>query len=270
MTGYDVIGDVHGDLDALRHLLDELERRGARPGSAERRRVVFIGDLIDPRCAEPSPGVADALGCLELARHWVEERGAHCLLGNHELNLLHFLRGLREGRSAQRQLSATLAQIESDPARWAGLEPFVRALPLHAVLADGHLRAVHAAWDGDALDQLPLRLDSEALLERAAEGGDLCAAVETVLKGPEEEGPPRADLYGKTRTRWRVHWWQHYPASAPTVVFGHYHRRDLPPTPLGPGKNAVCIDYDLAGVLVAFRHPEREFVSVPRSIAVAR
>lgn len=79
--GLDVIGDVHGSLAPLRGLLGDL---GYAPDGGyshpERRTLVFLGDLIDhgPRSLESATFVMDLCA----------GRRAHCLMGNHEYNLL--------------------------------------------------------------------------------------------------------------------------------------------------------------------------------------
>ena len=54
----DVIGDVHGELAALQSLLKKLgyDDRGRHP---DRRRLVFVGDLVDR--GPDSPGVLRAV-----------------------------------------------------------------------------------------------------------------------------------------------------------------------------------------------------------------
>jgi hypothetical protein len=80
----DVVGDVHGELGALRRLLGRLgyARDGAHP---EGRRLAFVGDLVDR--GPDTPGV------LALVRRLVEAGRAQCVLGNHEFNVL---RGVRK------------------------------------------------------------------------------------------------------------------------------------------------------------------------------
>nr|MBK7068215.1 metallophosphoesterase [Deltaproteobacteria bacterium] len=75
----DVVGDVHGELDALLSLMRVLgyDERGEHPRG---RRLVLLGDLCDR--GPDSPGV------LALARRMIEEGRAQAVLGNHELNLL--------------------------------------------------------------------------------------------------------------------------------------------------------------------------------------
>jgi serine/threonine protein phosphatase 1 len=76
-----VVGDIHGCLDMLKRLLDEIPWR---PG---RDRLIFVGDCIDrgPR----SKGVVDRiLGLIRM------DPRVTCLLGNHEAMLLDYLAGI--------------------------------------------------------------------------------------------------------------------------------------------------------------------------------
>ena len=74
----DLVGDIHGEIDALLRVLHRLgcdpERRRSR------RRLVFVGDLIDRGPDSPA--------CVELVMRLVEAGMAQVVLGNHELNLL--------------------------------------------------------------------------------------------------------------------------------------------------------------------------------------
>ena len=75
----DIIGDVHGEIDHLETLLDQLGYRanGVHPAD---RRLVFVGDLTDR--GPDSPAV------VRRVRELVEAERAQCVLGNHELNIL--------------------------------------------------------------------------------------------------------------------------------------------------------------------------------------
>ena len=71
----DIIGDIHGELDALNELLAHLgyDQFGRHP---EQRTLVFLGDLIDR--GPDSPGVIEKVSGLYFARR------AQCIFGNHE------------------------------------------------------------------------------------------------------------------------------------------------------------------------------------------
>jgi hypothetical protein len=91
MTGYDVIGDVHGHAPKLRGLLEALGYR-ERDGAYEHpeRRAVFVGDLIDRG--------PEQLETLRVARHMVDVGSALIVLGNHEFNAVAWATPNGEGR----------------------------------------------------------------------------------------------------------------------------------------------------------------------------
>jgi hypothetical protein len=75
----DIVGDIHGEIDALGSLLGHLGY--AEDGRhAEQRRLVFVGDLTDR--GPDSPAVVNLVSSL------MESERAQCILGNHELNIL--------------------------------------------------------------------------------------------------------------------------------------------------------------------------------------
>lgn len=147
----DVVGDVHGHLQALEQLLDVLgyDADGRHPAG---RRLVFVGDLGDR--GPDSPGVFD------LVMRAVERAGAACLLGNHELPIVDPDEG--EQRKAGNAWffggDADASRDEADfgpfrraePASRARIRAFCETLPL--VLEHPRLRIVHACWDAPSLD----------------------------------------------------------------------------------------------------------------------
>ena len=90
---FDVIGDVHGCLIELEMLLVQLgysvdrdeDARAVGARHPERRRAVFVGDLVDR--GPDTPGV------LRLVMGMVAAGDALCVPGNHENKLLRALRG---------------------------------------------------------------------------------------------------------------------------------------------------------------------------------
>lgn len=175
----DIIGDVHGEIDAL---LAVLHRLGCDPerGRAERP-VVFVGDLIDR--GPDSPAV------IEVVRALVEAGIGYSIAGNHELNLLMGDRKEGSGwfwddpddhwqaRGDDGSENVPFGSRPIDPRdRERTLELF-RQFPL--VLERDDLRIVHAAWHPPSVDAVrgehdlaeTSRRHSRALLERWRESG---------------------------------------------------------------------------------------------------
>ena len=191
----DIVGDVHGEIDALRSLLGHLgyDSEGRHP---QGRRLVFIGDLCDR--GPDSPAVVDWV------RQCVEAGRAQCLLGNHELLLL-----IGESRESLRwYLDPSHAELQAG-GKYAGsrvvppeLKPVFRAfferLPL--VLERPDLRLVHAAWlpdcvqalrDGPEAGALALYQSAEARIEAELQGDGTAAreAAERADHAAQLQGP---------------------------------------------------------------------------------
>ncbi len=75
----DIVGDIHGEHQALCDLLDHLGY-GANGQHPEGRSLVFVGDFCDR--GPDSPGV------LALVQRLIDAGRAVAVIGNHELNLL--------------------------------------------------------------------------------------------------------------------------------------------------------------------------------------
>jgi hypothetical protein len=261
----DVIGDIHGELDALRDLLVHLgyDRDGAHP---QGRRLAFIGDLCDR--GPDSPGV------IALVQRLMERGLAQCLLGNHELNLLRHSPKEGNGWFFQRNHDqdkgkfTTSRPADADTRRT--ISEFVAQLPV--VLERPDLRLVHAAWDDAAIGLLrecsaPTLDVYRAYARRASEiveqtGIGRRAAAELQAHGHQLEDPQaslpllenlgrldahyqmanpmrivtsgpealtRAPFFasGKWRMLDRVKWWDRYTHGTP-VMIGHYWRWPTP------------------------------------------
>lgn len=261
----DIVGDIHGELGALRDLLvhlgydDHGEHRGGR-------RLVFIGDLCDR--GPDSPAV------IAFVRRLVERGLGQCLLGNHELNLLRA--SPKEGngwyfehdhdRAKGKFMSAHAADEESR----AHIAGFVAGLPL--VLERSDLRLVHAAWDeaalallrecsaptldiykayaaratdvvqrtglgeaaaaewrehGDSLDDSAAELPLLEALGRVDALYQMANPVRVVTSGPEALASAPFFAAGKWRMLDRVRWWAGYRHDTP-VMIGHYWRWPSP------------------------------------------
>jgi hypothetical protein len=259
----DVIGDVHGEIDALVRLLQALGY-DADGRHRERRRLVFVGDLADRGPDSPA--------AFDLVMRFHATGRAQAVLGNHELNLL---RGaVKDGNGwffahdHDRERGRYVESRRATPAERERIRRFAARLPL--ALERDDLRVVHAAWHDDSLRRFDAdlaphdygaiyrRFSAEA--ERVETHAQLSAAAEreTAQYG-ERLTDPRAEVplltgigacdvhyqmsnplrvvtsgleqlatrpffaSGKWRMVDRVPWWHGYEDAA-AVVFGHYWR----------------------------------------------
>lgn len=205
MTGFDVVGDVHGYADALERLLVTLGyHRVGGVFEHPDRRVVFLGDFIDRG--------PEQLRTLEMARSMVDAGTALAVMGNHEFNAVAWATRVGDGWARphsdknRRQHQAFLdAVVEGSSVHraWTG---WFATLPMWLDL-DG-LRVVHACWDERSMTLL----GGPALTPRATaapKDSPLFDAIEVLLKGPEVDLGDRCylDKDGHPRRRARFRWW---------------------------------------------------------------
>jgi hypothetical protein len=278
----DVVGDVHGELEALLALLAHLgyDADGRHPDG---RCLVFVGDLCDR--GHDSPGV------IALVRRLVESGRALATLGNHEINLL---RGDRKDGNDWfwSEYSARDAKYEPRTHLPSGqresVTGFLRRLPL--VLERADLRVVHAAWDVAAIAQLRaadptlsrvehfLRWDADAERLIDARGIGDAARVEyaeyrerlvdpnqavpmlmataqvdeirqmanpirVVTSGIERQASKPFFASGHWRFVERIRWWDEYTDPVP-VIIGHYWRQfdDMDRASLGKTEGNLFAD----------------------------
>jgi hypothetical protein len=259
----DIVGDIHGEYDALCQLLGHLgyDADGAHP---QARTLVFVGDFCDR--GPNSPAV------LALVKQLIQSERAVAVLGNHEINLL---RGdAKDGSGwffderAQRDHDKYAPfQRPTDAAR-ADILKLLSNLPIALERED--LRIVHAAWQDEPIEavrQLPLgavraeydrwedearrqarqtaldqRMEAELIdwefgledphrqppfLHAHAEhesNKQMLNPLKVLTSGVELKGTIPFFSGGKWRFAERMPWWDAYTDATPVVV-GHYWRR---------------------------------------------
>lgn len=168
----DIVGDVHGELDALQELL-RLLGHGACGGHPEGRRLVFLGDLVDRG--------PDSVGVVRLVRDLVESGRAQVVLGNHELNLLR--RQRKHGNdwfwneaSPHDRVFAPYAV--ADAAQREAMLMWFDTWPLALQRED--LRIVHAAWHVESIARVETAGGS---VRERFEAWDLQAAAQAAADG---------------------------------------------------------------------------------------
>jgi hypothetical protein len=263
----DIVGDVHGEIDALHSLMGRLgydEQGRHRQG----RRLVFVGDLADR--GPDSPAV------VALVRSLIESGRAQCVLGNHEFNAVRQdfskpeLSWLFDESPAFRHRDTVVDQKRATPAQREEILAFFTSLPVALERPD--VRVVHAVWDDGMIARVRHETDllhtyyrHAAWIDDWLAGRDYLDRIDQKLirqnrnplkvltSGPEVRSLAPAEINGKVRNEMRVPWWEWYGGSM-LVVFGHYWRGLLPGDDklhlfagydraemLGPG-NAFCVD----------------------------
>lgn len=262
----DIVGDIHGEIEALRQLLAHLgyDAQGNHPAG---RRLVFVGDFFDR--GPDSPAV------LQLVLPMLASGKALAVLGNHEINLLRD--DAKDGSGWYFD-----SRLASDEPKYA---PFARMpvdeapamlaqlgrLPIALERTD--LRVVHAAWCAPQIAtarSLPAGSvrssydEYEAIATRRAQAGDVARRMQderqrwphsledrshippflpahserelgkamvnplkVLTTGVERECRTPFYAGGKWRFVQRVAWWNEY-ADPQAVIVGHYWRRLLP------------------------------------------
>ena len=267
----DIVGDVHGEIDALQTLLGHLgyDAEGRHPSD---RRLVFVGDLVNR--GPDSPAVVQ----------WVQQlvqSGAQCILGNHELNILIGNRRANSnwfyGETQLDDKGQIIPQRPADESMRQAMRDWFRRLPLALVRED--LRVVHACWDAEMIELAREQSDvldfyehykSVIQTELTPDDDDIQRRLEHQNRNPVVKltsGPHEPSA----KTTQRVAWWSQYEGSA-FCVFGHYsHLRGE----FVGSRSSLCIDFGIGkrwterrrGVVDSFvwklgalRFPELELV----------
>lgn len=249
MTGYDIIGDVHGCADKLTSVLKKLgyvDRDGAYR-HAEQRQAIFVGDLIDRGPFQ--------LESVAIPRAMVEHGTAQMVIGNHEFNAVAFATRNADDTDWCRphtdknrgQHDAFIKAVGFESVTHRSMISWFMSLPLWLDL--GGVRVVHACWHDDSIDHLRTHVGAHGgltddLVRAGTMKGPSYDAIETVLKGPEVkmDGYAYEDKDGNSRTKGRAEWWNTTATTLRDIVRIHLswtltdpngeRATELPATPL--------------------------------------
>ena len=216
MSITDIVPDIHGQAEKLRLALKNLgwRRNGTTWVHPEPdRQIVFLGDFIDR-------GPENA-AVIRIVRELVDSGRAQAIMGNHELNAIHFhtadpdtglpLRSHDTGNLAQHE--SFLREFPLGALHTRDVIDWMKGLPLF--IETEEFRAVHAAWIQPAIDDLRRQtvaggLSEDQLIRAGRKGDAIYELAEAVAKGPEARLPdPHSfvDKGKKVRHHVRVKWW---------------------------------------------------------------
>jgi hypothetical protein len=238
---YDIIPDIHGQAEKLRAALKNLgyrQRSGAWRHGDRDRMCVFLGDYIDR-------GPENA-AVIDIVRSMVDAGTALAIMGNHELNAIHFHttqpgtpNPLREHSAKNmHQHAAFLAEFPVGEERTREAIDWMKSLPLFLELEE--FRAIHACWDEVVIEDLGQRakdgcLSDEQFLHAADKNSNLFHLIETTVKGPEgrlPEGFQIFDKQGTGRKDVRLQWWSSRATTWRDIAISVPNPTELPNSPL--------------------------------------
>lgn len=213
----DIIPDIHGQAEKLRVALKDLgwKCKGTEWAHHDaNRKIVFLGDYID-RGQENG-------AVIRTVRELIKSKCAVAIMGNHELNAIHFHTVDPETNKPLRkhdddnykQHKSFLNEFPLDADHTKRVLHWMKGLPLFIETKD--FRAVHAAWIQPAIDDLRLQtktgvLSQDQLIRAGRKGDALYKLAETIAKGPEWRLPDPHHFYdkdGKLRYDVRLKWWK--------------------------------------------------------------
>ena len=239
---YDIIGDVHGQVEKLNALLKKLgyqikDRAYRHP---EGRMALFLGDLIDRGPAQ--------VEVVNIVRNMIEAGSGRTIMGNHEWNAIgcgtrdpegsDYLRPRIEAKMKEHK--EFLRQVGMDSTLHMELVEWFKSLP--PVLDLGSIRLCHAWWKPDSIATIKSTMNGDGKLDDAfmvgsfRKGSLSWSAMECVTKGFElrlPEGVNFLDHNAIPRKEIRMRWWDESATSyRNSALVPESERSRIPDIPL--------------------------------------
>jgi hypothetical protein len=213
---YDIVGDVHGQVEKLKALLNTLGYR-IKDGAyrhPEGRMALFLGDLIDRG--------PEQVEVIDIVRNMIEAGSSRSIMGNHEWNAIgcgmrdpegsDYLRPRIEAKMKEHK--EFLRQVGMDSPLHMELVGWFKTLP--PVLDLGSIRLCHAWWKPDSIETIKPAMDGDGKLDETflissfRKRSIPWAAIDFVTKGYEISlpgGDTFLDHNEVPRKEIRVRWW---------------------------------------------------------------
>lgn len=241
LHGHDIIPDIHGEAGKLKSRLSALGYRqagGAWWHPDADRHCILLGDFIDRG--------PDNAKVIETVRRMIDTGAATAIMGNHELNAIHFHTPDPETGSPLRHHSSKnliqhqtiLKEFPPGAQRTTDTIDWMKTLPLFLEHED--FRLVHACWNEATVNRLGAaaaggRFCAEQLVRAGRKGDTFHTLAETTTKGPEvllPDGHAFTDKDGTRRREVRLQWWKSEASSWADLAISVPEPKQLPKSPL--------------------------------------
>jgi len=256
LTHTHIIPDIHGQADKLNGLLATLGWQRSPAGWRGDGQLAFLGDFIDRG--------PDNRTVLNTVRDLMDRGHAVAVMGNHELNAIHYhhtnpITGAPyrpHTAKNTKQHASFLAEFPLGAPETNEWIDWMMSLPLWQ--DRGEFRLIHACWsepDMARLQAVDGQLDRDVLVAAGESEHPSNAALDVLLKGPETDLPPGYGFHdegGHRREQVRLAWWRHEAKSWREAVSSVPDTSELPDGPMPPALKART--YDPAAKPVFYGH----------------
>ncbi len=252
ISGYDIIGDVHGCAETLKKLLFKLGYKlDGNTFWHSDRQVIFVGDIVDR-----GPRIREAL---HLIKPMVDAGTAKCIMGNHEYNAIAYTTPRKPGRDGyvrehnrqhNRQIAETLIQFAPYPEEWRMFLDWFVTLPVFLEMPG--FRVVHACWDDALINKYKTRHATNTVtLEFIRESADRKSFagrfMDRLTRGTDMRLPEGRTIRGRDgceRAIFRTKFWAKSPRMYKDIVFQPDPLpEDLVEKPLSDKEKASLLSY---------------------------
>lgn len=188
-AGYDIIGDIQGESEALETLLHDLGYVEGEHGFAHTdgdRQAIFVGDFVDRGHSNRR--------VLDIARTMVETGNAQAIMGNHELDHVRYATTMPNGKFViphdgvkDTFLKTCLDELPFGTPEHQDMVDWFKNLPV--LIETDDFVVVHASYDAETIDELKRNLQEDNTLPEGSFGSERLPktfnrAMNMAIKGP--------------------------------------------------------------------------------------
>ena len=188
-AGYDIIGDIQGESEALETLLHELGYVEGDDGYAHvdgDRQAMFVGDFVDRGFGNQR--------VLDIVRTMTENGNAQAIMGNHELDHVRYATTAPNGKYViphdgvrDSFMKTCLDEMPFGTQEHQDMVEWFKGLPV--MIETDDFIVIHASYDMNSIEELKANLEEGGTLPEGAFGSEKLSksfsnAMNMAIKGP--------------------------------------------------------------------------------------